>query len=73
MHKGYRERKSGKCFETFTFVSHVPGIPFCPCDPFSPCDPLPPRDPFSPFVKKSKEIINDEDLLIFKKIAKRSR
>ena len=55
--KGYRDWKSGKCFMTITFVSHVPGIPFCPCGPFSPCDPLSPRDPFSPFVEKSKVIL----------------
>ena len=55
--KGYRDWKSGKCFMTITFVSHVPWIPFCPCDPFSPCDPLSPRDPFSPFVEKSKVIL----------------
>ena len=59
IHKNYREWKSEKkCFKTITFVSHVPGIPYCPCDPFSPCDPLSPRDPFSPFVEKSKVIIN---------------
>ena len=55
--KGYGDWKSGKCFMTITFVSHVPWIPFCPCDPFSPCDPLSPRDPFSPFVEKSKVIL----------------
>ena len=66
IHKDCREWKSEKnCFKTITFVSHVPGIPFCPCDPFSPCDPLSPRDPFSPFVEKSKVIINDEHILIF--------
>ena len=59
IHKNCREWKSEKeCFKTITFVSHVPGIPYCPCDPFSPCDPLSPRDPFSPFVEKSKVIIN---------------
>ena len=48
---------------TITFVSHVPGIPFSPCNPFSPCDPLSPRDPFSPFVEKSKVIINDSSFV----------
>ena len=63
--KGYRDWKSGKSSKVvITFESHVPGIPFCPCDPFSPCNPLSPRDPFSPFVKKSKVIINDEHILI---------
>ena len=57
--KGYKEWKSrsckvviGKCFMIITFVSHVPEIPFCPCDPFSPWDPLSPRDPFSPLLNK---------------------
>ena len=40
-----------------TFVSHVPEIPFCPCDPFSPWEPLSPRDPFSPLLNKAFIII----------------
>ena len=50
--KGYKEWKSRSCKVVITFVSHVPEIPFCPCDPFSPWDPLSPRDPFSPLSNK---------------------